>query len=91
MRAVFIPLVAALAFVACNTPRILTPGTGPGTAYPCGVNGVVCLTPQGRPSGFCCDEHNVCGGEQPHTPMTCPVGACCYVGVDSVRAPDAGR
>lgn len=62
---------------ACVTPAILRPDPG---VYPCGVDGVVCLTTTGARSGFCCDQNEVCGGEQPNTPVTCPEGACCFVG-----------
>lgn len=73
-------VIAAGVLVACATPSILTPATGPGTTYPCGVTGVVCLTPQGQPSGYCCDQNNVCGGQQPDAFQSCPVGTCCYEG-----------
>ncbi len=70
-------IVVLLLLVACATPPILNPDPG---AYPCGVDGVVCLTPEGNRSGFCCSQNEVCGGEQPNTPVTCPVGMCCFSG-----------
>lgn len=69
-----------LVLAACSTPGILTPATGAGTSFPCGVQGTVCLTPAGRPSGFCCPSENVCGGQQPDTFQSCPENACCFVG-----------
>lgn len=70
------PIVAAmLVCVACATPAILEPRTGPNTEYPCGVDGVEC------PGHMCCDEGEVCGGQNF---SGCPSGACCY-------APAAGE
>lgn len=57
-------LVVLLA--ACAT---ITPPTGPGTEWPCGVWGVQC------PNGACCPYAHECGGNG-----RCPEGACCYVG-----------
>jgi len=58
---------ALLLLVACPP----APPTGPGTAYPCGVNGVSCG------NHMCCDEGDACGG----TPG-CPEGYCCFVGAE---------
>lgn len=65
-------VVAALAISACAAPSILTPATGPGTDYPCGVHGLVCRAH----AGYCCNENEVCGGDDP----SCPAGMCCFVG-----------
>jgi hypothetical protein len=54
----------------CSTPSVLTPATGPGTDYPCGVSGRVCQ------NKMCCGEYDVCGGDDP----SCPVGSCCFFG-----------
>jgi len=63
----------ALVLVACGA-SILTPPTGPGTAYPCGIGGVSC------PGNMCCNEGNVCGSNSGFA--GCPEGQCCFVGDD---------
>ena len=68
--AVFLAL--ALVFVACQTPPVLEPAVGPGTDYPCGVHGVVCLTLDGKPNGGCCSEGETCGGGK--YDVGCPAG-----------------
>lgn len=68
-----------LALAACATPGILNAPSGPGTSRPCGL-GIVCFTPTGQPSGFCCPSDNVCGGQQPDTFVSCPAGSCCFSG-----------
>jgi hypothetical protein len=86
------PLYVALILSAgCQTPGVLTPGTGPGTAYPCGIDGVVCSdSPDGgplAPTGMCCTEGQVCGGAFPN--VGCPSGMCCAEGLSF--GGDAGR
>lgn len=72
MRA-FIIVTCAIV-VGCHA-TILTPPTGPGTDYPCGLYGVECS------NHMCCGEGFACGVDDP----TCPAGMCCYVGPDEVR------
>lgn len=69
---------AALFAAGCATPAILTPATGPGTLYPCGVDGQVCPD-----TSECCATDEVCGG-QPFS--GCPEGMCCYAGDDGFGA-----
>lgn len=73
-------VLLALTFAACGE-SILTPATGPGTEYPCGVGHTVCT------DGMCCGVGDVCGGSFPN--VGCPAGACCYEGLDAVSR-DAG-
>ena len=54
-------VLLALLATQC-APSILTPPTGPGTTYPCGVQGLVCTT-NGIPNHGCCLEGEVCGGD----------------------------
>lgn len=54
--------------VACDAD-FAVPRQGPGTAYPCGVNGVTCT------DGKCCGQDESCGGDDP----TCPSNSCCYI------------
>lgn len=64
----------------CNAP-ILHPAVGPGTSYPCGVSGVVCLTEEGKESGWCCWEGSTCGGPiHSRFYVGCPEGECCDIG-----------
>lgn len=64
--------LVVLAAASCSTPAILVaPPTGPGTEYPCGVNGIVCA------NSMCCWRGDACGGT-----TGCPAGSCCYVGGD---------
>ena len=59
--------VIAVALAACTTPKIL----GPDETANCGQ------WPQDCGGGYCCFEHEVCGGG----PFSgCPAGECCYVG-----------
>lgn len=76
-----------LAALACNSPAItgLTPKTGPGTDYPCGVEGLVCTT-NGVPNHTCCTEGDACGATDPKTQYpslaedpSCFAGECCDV------------
>lgn len=80
----FALLASALSLVACSTPAILQPKTGPGTSYPCGVSGVVCVDRYAHPTGMCCWQGEVCGGDFPN--IGCPAGSCCYEGTDAVGA-----
>lgn len=73
-RVLVIACAALVALVACSTPAVLTPKTGPGTSYPCGVGGVEC------PGHMCCGEGETCGGAFPA--VGCPAGQCCFVGYD---------
>jgi hypothetical protein len=82
--------VALLFASSCATPAILTPSTGKGTEYPCGVSGIEC------DDHTCCPPRNVCGGDK--GVFGCPPGLCCYIGPSGefgVRRPtpqpDAGR
>lgn len=65
-------LVYAALLAACTVPRELTPPTGPGTSYPCGVGGVECRTQH-----TCCSGVETCGGEPGS--VGCPPGACCAI------------
>jgi hypothetical protein len=56
---------------ACGANTILTPPTGPGTEYPCGVDGTVCTVQK-----TCCPANNTCGGEP--DAVGCPPGECCF-------------
>lgn len=63
----------------CDLP-ILTPATGNGTPYPCGVNWYVCAKSPLQ-GGGCCMNGDVCGGDQgPNVPVTCETGMCCAGG-----------
>jgi hypothetical protein len=68
--------LAALAFllVAACLPET-TVKTGPGTSYPCGVNGKLCA------ADACCGEDFDCGGY-----AGCEPGMCCYVGPENSGA-----
>jgi hypothetical protein len=68
--------LAAIVVAACNTPTILTPKTGVGTSYPCGVNGTLCTTQH-----MCCGPNETCGGEP--ASVGCPKGMCCFIGEGS--------
>lgn len=70
---------AIMACVIACSASILTPPTGPGTEYPCGVNGHQCS------GGGCCSNSSTCCDG-----TTCTAGYCEYIGGD-MRAPDAGR
>jgi hypothetical protein len=73
--------VTAVVVAACTTPSVLTPATGPGTAYPCGVDGHACS------NKACCSNAEVCGGDE----IGCPPTMCCFVGEDRTFSFDAGR
>lgn len=63
-----------LAFAASCSLPILTPKTGPGTDYPCGVHGILC-----RP-GWCCSDTDICGSAEAGS--RCPPMECCFEGAD---------
>jgi len=69
----FLNLVIVLALLlACG--GVTAPPTGPGTAYPCGVQGKSCG------HHMCCGQYDDCGG----VVLSCPEGYCCYNGEDSM-------
>ena len=71
MRTAVSALLLMLVACASSTPSILTPKTGPGTDYPCGVHGRSCG------NHMCCDEEEACGG----VPFSgCPANMCCFTG-----------
>lgn len=66
-------LLSALALVLAflSSCAELEVQTGPGTSYPCGINGHLCK------NGMCCPlEGDICGGDHPQ----CPPGMCCFDG-----------
>ena len=71
-------LVATMALLAaCNSWDAPIPAT-PTPDAPCGAIGVVCSHDE---KGYlCCSEGEVCGGT-----VGCPIGACCYEGLDGER------
>lgn len=72
--------LAPLLLAACTAPATLTPATGPGTSYPCGVDGKVCA------DHGCCSQSESCGGEP-----GCPAHSCCFTGEERASSPDAGE
>jgi hypothetical protein len=58
--------------LACATLTPPMPPTGPGTDYPCGINGISCG------NGMCCWRHEECGHSGAWA--TCPPGMCCNLG-----------
>lgn len=80
----------AFALARCVAPAILTPPSGPGTPYPCGIGGTVCMGEDGGATGMCCGSDEVCGG----APFSgCAAGFCCYIGAGarSDASRDGGR
>lgn len=73
----FFALSILSGIIACSSTSILTPKTGPGTPYPCGLNGHECR------DGNCCGDSMVCCDG-----TSCTAGYCEYIG--GMRAPDAG-
>lgn len=71
-----------VALVACVVVFVFgcppAPAMGPGTDYPCGVNGHECVAHR----GYCCDEHEDCGDDVPG----CQGLTCCYFGDPSLGA-----
>lgn len=66
---VLLATLSVLAIVACQSAGVLTPPTGPGTEYPCGINGHEC------PDSMCCDNNSTCCDG-----TSCTKGYCEYVG-----------
>ncbi len=64
------PWITAIVLGGCIANKPL-PSVAPG--YPCGVDGIVCITQHG-----CCDIGDTCGGE-PNS-VGCPSGMCCFIG-----------
>lgn len=61
-------LAAMTAIANCSCDGgILHPKTGPGTEYPCGLQGRSCG------NGMCCGLYEACGGPG----VACPEGYCC--------------
>ncbi len=79
-------LMVVVIFAACLP--VLSPATGKGTDYPCGIDGHTCSSESG---GGCCDEQEICGHDHTNADQdptdTCPVGDCCYVGPGADEAP----
>lgn len=77
---------------ACGGSSILTPPTGPGADYPCGVGWAVCPNSPPAPHRVCCLEGDVCGGYAgPNVPQTCPAGVCCNEMLDVSATRDGGK
>lgn len=68
----------ALVAIACHTPAILTPKTGPGTDEACSHTEHPCVDVDLRPTGTCCPEDSTCGGAGWRS-LGCPPGACCDI------------
>lgn len=81
MRGLIVVLGSVALVLACH--GTLTPATGPGTSYPCGIGGVSCG------NHACCPENHICGYVGPFA--RCEPGYCCYDGPDWPGArPDGG-
>ncbi len=80
MRRLFAVLLVSGITVACGAGNlaVLEVKTGPGTSYPCGVNGVSCLDMNGQPNHMCCSENETCGGGK--YSVGCPADSCCFIG-----------
>jgi hypothetical protein len=76
MKLFLVPLL----LLACTAPATLTPATGPGSDYPCGVGGKLCI------DKGCCSESEDCGGAP-----GCPAHSCCFFGTERSVDPDAGK
>jgi hypothetical protein len=77
MKHLFAATLVSLIAVSCVSIPLLQVPTGPGTEYPCGIDGVVCLDVNGNPNHKCCGENEVCGG----TAFSgCPADSCCFTG-----------
>lgn len=86
LRRPLVILFSCFAALTFSCHGLLTPETGPGTAYPCGIGGVECG------GGACCPEYHVCGYDGPWS--RCEPGYCCYDGPDMASrdaAADAGE
>lgn len=69
MKKILVTMVATVAILACD---VVNPPSGPGTEYPCGIQGKVC------PNSMCCWRGDDCGGD-----IGCPAGYCCFNGDDT--------
>lgn len=65
----FVLVIGLFGFGACD---VITPPSGPGTAYPCGLHGHSCG------NGYCCADGEECG----NLSKTCPADSCCWYGDD---------
>lgn len=72
---IFALTVVGLLIPSCREDSVIHPKTGPGTEYPCGVQGRSCAPVA---PGKCCSLNEVCGYKGPFS--TCPEGYCCYTG-----------
>jgi hypothetical protein len=77
-------VIAAMALIgidvsiaACDWFNRVDPpiSTAPRKGYPCGINGLVCVGADSKPTKMCCDQGEVCGGAFPNA--GCPAGECC--------------
>lgn len=67
-------VIASIAF-ACHGSDIVSPASGKGTSYPCGVWGVECRT------GGCCPWAHICGDSVGYGRFNrCEDGYCCQDG-----------
>lgn len=82
LAAIFVMAVV----VACGPNSVIYPPTGPGTEYPCGLQGKSCdpVAP-----GKCCNLDEDCGYTGPWSP--CPEGYCCYNGGEDTRYPGTSK
>lgn len=71
-HAVFVVVTSAILLACANAPLPTTPTKD----SPCGISYVTC-TLEGKPTGGCCDENNICCNGS-----TCPSGMCDYTGDD---------
>lgn len=83
-RLVAVSIFTSICVWACG-PTIHPP-TGPGTEYPCGIQGKSCdpVAP-----GACCSLDEDCGYDGPWS--TCPAGYCCYNGGADTRYPGSAK
>ena len=66
--------------IACVGTATQAPPSGPGTSYPCGIDGHECLNMAGTPNGACCGNWETCGGGK--YSVGCPADMCCDIGTD---------
>lgn len=85
MKLSLAPVAAVLIVIGACGPTIHPP-TGPGTEYPCGIQGKSCdpVAP-----GMCCSLDEDCGYEGPWS--NCPKGYCCANGGDDTRYPGVAK
>lgn len=87
MRILSAFIVGIFTFTACYGSDVITPPTGPGTEYPCGVWGVECS--HDAKGSMCCPQDHICGTTGPFS--QCTPGYCCYDGDHwPLAARDAG-